>query len=212
MVLSTTGPHPWLKPAILVGGTAPLAVIGLRALRGTLGANPVAEAMNQLGLLALVFLLTSLAMTPLQIAFKWNWALRVRRMVGVFSFFYASTHFATYAFVDQGVDVGAILADIGNRPFIFVGFAAWLLLLPLAVTSTDGMVRRLGFARWKRVHRLAYVAGGLGVVHFFLRVKRDVSEPIVYGLLLAAFLVYRLVDAARKREAKRLRALARGEG
>lgn len=184
----------------------PAIGIAIRAWRGTLGANPVAEALNELGLLALVFLVASLAMTPLRLRLKWNWALRVRRMLGLFAFFYATAHFTTYAVVDQGVDVGAIVADIGTRKFIFVGFAAWLLLVPLAVTSTDRMVRRLGFARWKRLHRFAYVAGALGVVHFYWRVKRDTTEPWIFGILLGAFFVVRIVEAARKRAAKRVRA------
>ncbi len=192
-----------------MGGTVPIAVIALRAARGTLGANPVAEALNELGLVALIFLLGSLAMTPLQALFRWNWALRVRRMVGVLAFSYATLHLSTYAVVDQEVDLGAILGDIAQRPFIFVGFAAWLLILPLAVTSTDAIVRRLGFARWKRLHRLAYLAGALGVVHFFLRVKRDVSEPVVYGILLAIAFAIRLGAYVRKRSVRRLRDAAR---
>jgi len=202
-------PLPWLAPAIVTGGLVPLAGIVLRAARGTLGANPVAEALNELGLLALIFLVGSLAMTPLKILFGWNWAIRVRRVVGLMAFAYACLHVATYAAIDQGVDLGAIVADIGKRPFIFVGFAAWLLLVPLAITSTDKMVRRLGFVRWKRIHRLAYVAGLLGATHFFLRVKKDVTEPVVYLVLLAAFLSLRVYESRRKAAAKRARAAAR---
>jgi methionine sulfoxide reductase heme-binding subunit len=192
-------PLPWLKPAIVVGGGVPFVSILLRAARGSLGANPVAEALNELGLLALVFLIASLAMTPLKAMFGWNWCVRVRRLVGVTAFVYASLHLLTYALLDQGLDLGAIFSDIGRRKFIFIGFATWVLLVPLALTSTDRMVRRLGFVRWKRLHRLTYLAGVLGVVHFFLRVKKDVSEPLVYGLVLALLLAARWVEAGRRR-------------
>jgi len=198
-------PFPWLKPAILVGGSAPFGWLLLRAARGQLGANPVAEALNQLGLLTLVFLIASLAMTPLKIVFGWSWPVRVRRLVGVMSFCYASAHFATYALVDRGLDLAGILGDIGERPFIFVGFSAWLLLVPLAVTSTDRMVRRLGFVRWKRLHRLAYLAGSLGVVHYFMRVKKDVTEPVLYGVLLAVLFGARLYEARRRKARKAAR-------
>lgn len=199
-------PYPWLKPAIVVGSGVPLVAILLGAARGTLGANPVAESLNRLGLLALVFLIGSLAMTPLQIVFGWSWPVRVRRLVGVTAFVFASLHFLTYAAIDQGLDLGAVLADIGTRQFIFFGFAGWLVLLPLAVTSTNRMVRRLGFERWKRIHRLGYVAGILGVVHFFLRVKKDTTEPVIWGVLLAAFFALRIVEHRRKQARKRARA------
>ncbi len=200
------GPPPdsWLKPAIVTGSGAPVALMVLRAAQGELGANPVAEALNQLGLLTLVFVLGSLAMTPLKVVFGWSWPIRVRRGVGVTAFVYASLHFTLYAVVDQGLDLGAVLADIGNRKFIFVGFTAFLLLVPLAVTSTNRMVRRLGFERWKRIHRLAYLAGILGVLHFLMRVKKDPTEPVVYGVILGILFAIRIVAwrrrAARKRQ------------
>jgi sulfoxide reductase heme-binding subunit YedZ len=202
-------PHPWLAPGLFVGALTPLAVILARVATGTLGAEPVAIALNQLGLLALVFLVASLACTPLKIVTGWTWPVRVRKMLGLFAFFYASLHFVTYAVIDQGVNLAVILEDISKRPFIAVGFAALVLMTPLAITSTNRMVQRLGFVRWKRLHRLAYAAGALGVIHFFLRVKRDVSEPAVYGAILGVMLVVRVIAALRDRARERDRASVR---
>jgi methionine sulfoxide reductase heme-binding subunit len=187
----------WLKPAVAVGGLVPLAAISYRAARGDLGANPIAEALNRMGLLALVFLVLSLACTPLQIVFGYNWPLRVRRMLGLLAFFYGSLHVLTYAGLDQIWDWESIVIDIAKRPFILVGFMAWLLMVPLALTSTKGMLQRLGFQRWKRLHRLAYLSALLGVVHFVMRVKKDVTEPALYGAALGLLLLVRVVDALR---------------
>ena len=188
---------PWLKPAVAVGGLVPLAAVLYRAARGDLGANPIAEGLNRMGLLALVFLVLSLACTPLQVVFGYNWPLRVRRMLGLLAFFYGSLHVLTYAGLDQVWDWESIVIDIAKRPFILVGFMAWLLMVPLAVTSTKGMLQRLGFRRWKRLHRLAYLSALLGVVHFVLRVKKDVTEPALYGTVLGLLLLVRVVDALR---------------
>jgi len=189
----------WLKPAVFAGALVPLAAILWNAARGNLGANPIAEALNELGLTALVFLLASLAATPVREIFDWPWAVGLRRMFGLFAFFYALLHAATYALLDQGGKLSRIFADVTKRPFIFAGFAAFLILIPLAATSTAAAVRRLGFARWKRLHRLAYLAGALAVLHFLLRVKKDVTEPAIYIAILAAFLLARVVLLWRKR-------------
>ena len=186
------GPLPWLKPGVFVGSLVPLAAILLRALRGELGANPIAQALNQLGLVALVFLVAALACTPLKTFFGWTWPIRLRRMLGLFGFFYALLHASTYAGLDQVLDGHAIWEDVTKRKFIFVGFAAFVLLIPLAATSTSGALKRLGYARWKRLHRLAYVAPLLGVVHFTWRVKKDVSEPVAYAVVLGALLLVRV--------------------
>ncbi len=201
MKRKSTPPLPWLKPALLVGAVLPAGVMLSRGVHGDLGANPIGEALNQLGLLALIFIVAALACTPLKTLFGWTWPLRVRRMLGVFGFFYAALHVSTYTALDQGFDWSAIYADVTKRKFIFVGFAAFLLLVPLAVTSTNAAVKRLGFVRWKRLHRLAYVAPMLGVIHFYWRVKKDVSEPVTYALILAALLVIRLVPSLRARPA-----------
>ena len=194
-------PLPWLKPGVFVGALVPLAAILLRAVRGALGADPIAQALNQLGLVALVFLVAALACTPAKTLLGWTWPVRLRRMLGLFAFFYALLHVGTYAGLDQVLDWKAIWDDVSKRKFIFIGFAAFVLLIPLAATSTNGAVRRLGFPGWKRLHRLAYVAPVLGVVHFYLRVKKDVREPIAYGIVLGALLLVRLGARARARPA-----------
>jgi sulfoxide reductase heme-binding subunit YedZ len=193
------GQRPWLKPAVFTGALVPLAFIVGEGLLGRLGANPIAEALNRLGLTALIFLVAALACTPLKTAFGWTWPIRLRRMLGLFGFFYASLHLTTYMAIDQGFDFRAILADITRRKFIYIGLAAFVTLIPLALTSTAASVRRLGFVRWKRLHRLAYVAPGLGVVHFILRVKKDLREPGLYAVVLTVLLLARVAVQVRSR-------------
>jgi methionine sulfoxide reductase heme-binding subunit len=190
-------PQPWLKPALVVGAAIPAVGIAWRARTGQLGANPVTEALNELGLLALIFLIASLACTPFNKLFKWAWPARVRRLLGVTAFVYASLHVLTYAGIDQLFDWKVLFEDVTRRKFILVGFLAFVLMIPLAVTSTDGMVKRLGFVKWKRLHKLAYVCGVLGVIHFLWRVKSDLREPLVYGVLLGALLVARFLVVGR---------------
>jgi len=197
MMATRSRPSPWLEPGVLVGALVPAAAIVLRGVRGELGANPIAQALNQLGLLALVFLVAALACTPAKLVLGWTWPLRIRRMLGLLAFFYATLHVFTYTGLDQVFDWLAIWTDVTKRKFIFVGFAAFVLLIPLALTSTNASVRRLGFARWKQLHRLAYVAPALGVLHFFWRVKKDATEPLTYGAVVAVLLTIRLVVYAR---------------
>jgi sulfoxide reductase heme-binding subunit YedZ len=192
------GKQPWLKPGLLIGGLFPLAILCVRAAQGALGADPIAVALNQLGLLALIFLLASLAATPLKLVFELTWPIRIRRMLGLFAFFYACLHFLLYALIDQQLALAAIAEDLQERRFIAVGFAAFVLLIPLAVTSTAAMTKRLGAKRWKLLHRLAYVAGALAVVHFVWRVKRDFTQPTAYALVLAGLLLARLVARRRR--------------
>ena len=192
-------PLPWLKPGVVVGALVPLGAILLRGWRGELGANPIAQALNQLGLVALVFLVATLACTPLKTLFGWTWPIRLRRMLGLFGFFYGLLHVSTYTVLDQGLDWPAIWADVTKRKFIFVGVATFVLLVPLALTSTSAALKRLGYARWKRLHRLAYVAPLLGVIHFTWRVKRDVREPVVYATVLGVLLLVRLATYLRLR-------------
>ncbi len=191
-------PLPWLEPGIFLGGLVPLVSLVLQASKDALGANPIAQAENELGLTALIFLIASLACTPAKRLLGWTWQMRVRREMGLFAFFYASLHFSTYLFLDQTLDLGAIAADIAQRPFITVGFAAFVLLAPVAFTSTNGWVKRLGFRRWQRMHQLVYVAGVLAVVHFIWRVKIDVSQPLTYAAILAALLAVRAAFWLRK--------------
>jgi len=192
-------PLPWLKPGVFVGALVPLVVMLWKGRTGRLGADAIAVALNQLGYTALIFLTASLLCTPLKIATGWTWGIRMRRMLGLFAFFYVCLHFTTYAVLDQGLSLGAIGSDIVKRKFILVGFTALLLLIPLAITSTDKMVRRLGFPKWKMLHRFAYVAGILGGIHFLWRVKKDLREPLIFLSILALAFALRVFDAYRKR-------------
>ena len=196
----------WLVPATVTGALVPFASIAWRLYRHRLGANPIATALNQVGLLALIFLVLSLSCTPLKVLFGWNWPLRVRRTLGLCGFCAALTHFAIYFGLDQGLALGAVLRDVVKRPFIAVGMGALVLLVPLALTSTRRAVARLGFVRWQRLHRLAYVIGALGMLHFYLRVKADHTQPVLYGLVLALGFVLRLAAKLKKSRDLRLRA------
>lgn len=190
---------PWLKPGLIIGSMAPLAAIIWGANQGTLTANPIAEIINELGLISLIFLIASLACTPLRWVFGWSWPVRIRRELGLLAFFYAVLHFLVYLVLDQGFDWPTIFQDIAQRPFITVGFLALVLMTPLAATSTTGSVRRLGFRRWTRLHQLAYLAGVLAIVHFLWRVKIDISQPLLYGTVLAALLLVRVAFWLRGR-------------
>lgn len=194
-------PDPWLKPGIFIGALFPLAWIAIRLARAQLGADPIKEAENELGLSALIFIIASIGCTPAKRLWGWTWAMRVRRELGLFAFFYAAVHFVSY-FVDQSFDGSAIVADIVKRPFITVGFAALVLLIPVAATSTKGWVKRLGYLRWQQIHWLVYPVGALAAVHFVWRVKRDVSQPLSYALIVAVLLAIRLAWWLQKRYAR----------
>jgi len=166
-----------------------------------LGANPIEELIHQLGKWGLKFLLITLAVTPLRRLTGWNRLIRFRRMLGLFAFFYLLLHFLVYAGLDQRFDIAAILEDIVERPYITIGMTALLLLVPLAVTSTNAMMRRLG-KRWKKLHRLIYVIGILGVWHFYWQVKLDTLEALIYAGILTVLLAFRLVDWRRRERRK----------
>jgi sulfoxide reductase heme-binding subunit YedZ len=191
------------KAGIGLLGLLPAARIAWQASHDGLGPNPIAEALNRLGFWALVLLLASLACTPIQIVTRWSYPLRLRKLLGLEAFLYAFLHFGTYVGLDQFFDWGELWKDIVKRKFMTVGFAAFLLLIPLAVTSTKGMVRRLGFPRWKRLHRLVYLAAVLGVIHFVWRVKSDLREPMLFAFVLAVLLLVRVVDQVRARASPR---------
>lgn len=182
---------------------APAAKVGVDFARDALGVNPIEEVLNRLGWWALALLVASLAATPAKVALGWTWPLQLRRMLGLFAFGYATLHVAFYVVVDQGLEVAEIARDVVKRRFLAVGMLAWVLLVPLAVTSTAGWVKRLGFARWKALHRLAYVAAMLGVVHFAWREKIPGAEQIVFAGILAVLLAVRGVSFARTRRARR---------
>jgi sulfoxide reductase heme-binding subunit YedZ len=196
-----------LKLSVGLAALIPAARTAYRFFTDALGANPIAEALNQLGLWTLILLLACLGCTPVKVVTGWTWPLRLRRMLGLEAFLYACLHVTLYIAVDQFFDFGEIWKDIVKRKFITVGFAAFALLVPLAVTSPGGMVKRLGFPRWKRLHRLVYVAAACGVVHFVWRVKSDLRQPLTYAFVLAVLLLVRVIDWAR--HPRRARAASR---
>jgi sulfoxide reductase heme-binding subunit YedZ len=174
-----------------------LAIFGVGGLN--LGANPIEELIHSLGKWGLKFLLITLAVTPLRRVTGWNWLVRFRRMLGLFAFFYLLLHFLAYAGLDQRFDLPVIFEDVVERPYITIGVTALLLLIPLAVTSTNGMMRRLG-KRWVQLHRLVYLIAVLGVWHFYWQVKLDTLEPLIYAGILAVLLGFRLLDRRRRRQ------------
>ncbi len=188
-----------LKAATFVVCLAPLGLLIWRGFTGGLTANPIEFITHTTGWWTLAFLMITLAVTPLRRLLDMPWLLRLRRMLGLYAFFYASLHFLTWLVVDQFFDWQAIVKDIAKRPYITVGFSAFFLLLPLAATSTNAMVRRLGAARWQSLHRLVYVIAILGVVHFWWLVKKDIREPALFAMILTVLLGARLVVMWRKR-------------
>jgi len=180
------------KPVLFVLCSVPLVWLVWDGVTNNLGANPVETVRRYTGDWTLRFLLIALTVTPLRRLTGWHVVIRLRRMLGLFAFFYACLHFVSYIWLDQFFMWDAIMEDILDRPYITVGVASFLLLIPLAVTSTNGMVRRLGGRRWQRLHQLVYVIAVLGVIHFLWLVKSDISEPVIYGAILALLLGFRL--------------------
>ena len=181
------------KPLVFVACLLPFGLVVGDTLNitGTLGANPVEEILDRFGNWGLRFIMVTLAITPLRRLTGWNWLARFRRMLGLFTFFYVLLHFLTWLILDQGVLLAAIIEDIAKRPFITLGFAAFLLLIALAVTSTNGMRRRLG-RRWQKLHNSVYAIAILGVWHYWWQVKQDITEPAIYAVILTALLGMRL--------------------
>lgn len=170
----------------------PLAWLLADGFTDRLGANPVETIRLYTGDWTLRFLLVTLAVTPLRRLTGWNTVLRLRRMLGLFAFFYAVLHFVSYVWLDQFFMFDLIIEDVFDRPYITIGVASFLLLIPLALTSANAMIRRLGARRWQRLHRLVYVAAAGGVIHFLWLVKSDVSQPVIYGAVLSMLLGYRV--------------------
>ena len=189
------------KPVVFLVCLLPLAGLLGRAFGVAgydLGANPVEALLHSLGLWGLRFLLMGLAITPLRRWTGWSWLVRYRRMLGLYAFFYVLLHFLVYAILDQGLDLNAVIEDVVKRPYITLGMTGLLLLLPLAATSTRGMMRRLG-KRWQKLHRLVYLIGVLAVWHFYWQVKLDTLEATVYAAVLTLLLITRLYYAYRKK-------------
>lgn len=187
-----------IKAALFVAALGPLARLVIAAFTGGLGVNPIEFITRSTGTWTLSFLLITLAVTPLRRITGWNWLIRLRRMLGLFAFFYACLHFTTYLWLDQFFDAAAIAKDIVKRPFITVGFAAFVLLVPLAATSTNAMIRRLGGKNWQRLHYLVYLIATLAVVHYWWLVKKDVTQPMLFAFALAILLLYRVLRELRE--------------
>jgi sulfoxide reductase heme-binding subunit YedZ len=188
------------KPLVFAAALSPIAWLFLRGfglIQPDLGADPAKLTLHVIGKTALNFLMLTLMVTPVRQLTGYTHLLRIRRMLGLFAFFYALLHFTTYLWLDQYFDWAAIGKDIVKRPYITIGFTALLLLIPLAVTSTNKMMRRLG-RRWQKLHRLVYVITILGVWHYYWQVKKDVTEPLIYAGILAVLLGYRAVRAWQK--------------
>jgi sulfoxide reductase heme-binding subunit YedZ len=183
---------PWLKPSVFVLCLLPLGRLGWLSASNGLGANPIEFLIRSLGTWTLALLLITLSVTPLRRLTGWNALIRVRRMLGLFAFFYACLHFLAFFGLDQFFDLRAVIADIAKRPYITVGFTCLVLLVPLAVTSTAAMQRRLGGKRWQRLHRLVYLIAIGGVVHYWWLVKKDITQPLLYGLVLVLLLGLRV--------------------
>src|SRR6516164_5479136 len=191
------------KPLVFIACLAPLAWLACGAFGWfgvTLGPDPVKELEHECGKTALNLLLLTLAVTPVRELTSQPQLLRLRRMLGLFAFFYVVLHFTIYLVLDLELNFATLGADIAKRPYITIGFTALLLLIPLAVTSTNGMMRRLG-RRWQSLHRLVYAIAVLGVWHFYWQVKRDIREPLIYIGILAVLLGYRVLRSRRRRRA-----------
>ena len=214
-----------LKPLVFVASLGPAAWLVWAALTNNLSANPLSDLTNETGVWALRFLCITLAITPFRKLTGWNHAIRFRRMTGLFAFFYGSLHFLTYTIADRfaGLDfpdgivawstvrnlAASVVADVYKRPFITIGFTAFMLMVPLAVTSTAGMIRRLGGKRWNALHRLVYVSAVAGAVHYYWLVKADVRRPIIYGAVVAVLLGIRFYWSRMRATAPRQASTAR---
>jgi sulfoxide reductase heme-binding subunit YedZ len=181
-----------LKPSAFIASLIPLGQLLTYGWTENLTANPIEFITRFTGSWALIFLLLSLSVTPLRKITGWNGLIKYRRMLGLFAFFYAMLHFATYMVLDHFFDFPAIVKDVLKRPYVTAGFTAFVVMIPLAITSTAGMVRRLGKS-WQQLHRLVYVAAIAAVIHFYWLVKADIRRPVQYGAVLALLLGYRLL-------------------
>ena len=181
-----------MKVAVFLACLGPLANLGWKAYRDALGANPIEVITHSTGDWTLRFLLITLAITPLRKLSHQPWLIRFRRMLGLYAFFYGCLHFTTYLWLDQFFDWANMVKDVGKRPFITAGFTGFVLLIPLALTSTSWAVRKLGGRRWQWLHRLIYVSATAGAIHFLWLVKKDISEPLIYAGVLAVLLLYRV--------------------
>ncbi len=200
----------YLKPIVFLACLLPLARLGWKAFNSALGANPIQVITFSTGTWTLVFLLVTLTITPLRKLTKQYWLIQYRRMLGLFAFFYGCLHFTTYIWLDQFFDLHSIYKDIYKRPFITMGFTAFVLMIPLALTSTQWAIRKLG-KRWQKLHRLIYFSAAAGVIHYLWLVKIDKRVPEIYASILGVLLLYRLVVWYRNRVMAPQRVVSRSQ-
>ncbi len=189
------------RQLIVLNGLLPMLLILMDRWRGKLGANPVEFVTRATGVLTLVFLILTLLVTPMRKIFGWNWLLKQRRLIGLYAFFYSVAHLLTYLAGDRDWALLTVTADVYKRPFIAVGMVSFLMMVPLAVTSTNAMIKKLGGKRWAQLHRLTYFITIGGVVHYYMIVKSDITYPVLFGLATAVLLGYRLVVSLSARVA-----------
>lgn len=190
-------PLHWLKPLVFIACLLPALWVSLHALSGTLGVNPVESLHHAFGDWTLRFLLLTLLITPLRLVSGFHWVTHLRRMLGLYAFFYATLHLGVYLMLDQQFDWRDIWSDITRRPYIMLGISAYLLMLPLVITSNRAMKTWLG-NYWKRLHQLIYLITLLGILHFYLLVKADTREPALYLLFFAVLITLRIVFSGRR--------------
>jgi DMSO/TMAO reductase YedYZ heme-binding membrane subunit len=188
------------KLLVLVNGAVPLALLAWDAWHHTLGANPKNFAILTTGMMALIFLVLTMAVTPARKITNWNWLANLRRLLGLYAFFYACIHFLLFFCLDRSFSLSSTLTEMVKRKYLIIGTLALVIMIPLAVTSTNAMIKRLGGKRWRALHRLAYVAAICGVVHYYMQVKADVRQPLVFAAVLTVLLGYRLLDYLPKRK------------
>ena len=186
------------RQLVLVNGLLPAVLLLIDGFRGNLGVNPVEFVTRATGVLTLVLLVITLMVTPLRKLFGWNWLLKQRRLLGLIAFFYGVTHLMTYLAFDRSWQMQTVIGDVYKRPFIAVGMFSFALMIPLAITSTNAMIKKLGGKRWARLHRLTYLLTIGGVVHYYMLVKSDITYPVIFGSVVAVLLGFRVVAALRK--------------
>jgi sulfoxide reductase heme-binding subunit YedZ len=183
----------WIKPVIFLACLGPLGQLAWKGFHGMLGANPIEVITHATGDCTLTFLLITLSITPLRKLTRQYWLIGLRRMFGLYAFFYGMLHLTTYVWLDKFFNVHEMLADVAKRRFITAGLTAFVLMIPLALTSTKGWIRRMGGKRWQALHRLIYVSAAAGVIHYIWLVKADLHKPLQYAAVLAVLMVYRVV-------------------
>ncbi len=186
------------RQLVFINGILPALLIIIDGWRGKLGVNPVEFITRATGVLTLVFLVISLMVTPLRKTFGWSWLLKQRRLIGLYAFFYGVAHLLTYLAYDRGWELQTVIGDVYKRPFIAIGMFGFLLMVPLAVTSTNAMIKKLGGKRWNQLHRLTYIIAIAGVVHYYMIVKSDITYPLFFAIVVSLLLGYRVVANLKK--------------